>query len=30
MLKAAIIALQKKSQADALKPVDIPPKKSRK
>ena len=29
-LKAAMIALHKKSQAAALKPVDIPPKKSRK
>ena len=29
-LKVAMIALHKKSQAAALKPVDIPPKKSRK
>lgn len=29
-LKIAMIALQKKSRLDALKPVDIPPKKSRK
>jgi hypothetical protein len=30
MLRAAIIATKKKNQSIALKPVDIPPKKSRK